>query len=140
MTRMSGEAEAQAVISTGRVGRLGCIVKGEPYVVPIHYLFEDGSIYSHSLPGRKIKALRVHPRACLQVDEVESELHWRSAIAFGNFEEIHDDLERAQVLRKLLTRFPLLTPVESRVARDAAAPEIVVFRIRVDRVTGVAED
>jgi uncharacterized protein len=140
MTRTSSEAEAQTVISTGRVGRLGCIVKGEPYVVPIHYLFEDSSIYSHSLPGRKIRALRVHPRACLQVDEVESELRWRSAIAFGNFEEIHDDLERAQVLRKLLTRFPLLTPVESRVVRDAAAPEIVVFRIRVDRVTGVAED
>jgi nitroimidazol reductase NimA-like FMN-containing flavoprotein (pyridoxamine 5'-phosphate oxidase superfamily) len=140
MTRTASETEAQEVISAGRIGRLGCIVKGEPYVVPIHYLCENGSIYSHSLPGRKIRALRVQPRACLQVDEIESELRWRSAIAFGDFEEIHDDLERAQILRKLLTRFPLLTPVESSVVQNSSPPEIVVFRLRIDRVTGVAEE
>jgi len=68
------------------------------------------------------------------------DLHWRSVIAFGNFEEIDDHLERAHILRKLLKRFPLLTPVESRLVQDAAPPEIVVFRIRIDRISGVAEE
>ena len=53
---------------------------------------------------------------------------------------IDDNLERAHILRKLLKRFPLLTPVESRMVQDAAPPELVVFRIRIDRITGVAED
>lgn len=140
MTKILSEAEARTVIGAGQTGHLGCIAKGEPYVVPVNYLFEDGSIYSHSLPGRKILALRVHPGACLQVEQIHDDFHWRSAIAFGSFEEIHDELERAVVLRKLLKRFPLLTPVESRVAQDAAPPEVIVFRIRVDRVTGVAEE
>lgn len=140
MTRTLSEAEAHELIGAGRIGHLGCIVKGEPYVVPINYLVEDGVIYSHSLPGRKIRALRVHPRACLQVEQIRDDFHWRSAIAFGHFEEIQDELERAQVLRKLLTRFPLLTPVESRVMQDAAPPEVVVYRLGIDRVTGVAED
>ncbi len=140
MMRTMNDAQARELLGDAGVGRLGCIVKGEPYVVPINYIFETGAIYSHSLPGRKIRALRVHPCACLQVDKIEDELHWQSVIAFGNFEEIEDDAERAQIMRKLLTRFPLLTAVESSVVRNAATPEIVIFRLRVNRVTGVAED
>ena len=70
MTRMLSEVEARDMIAGGKIGRLGCVDNGEPYVVPINYVFEDGSIYSHSLPGRKIDAMRAHPRACLQVDEI----------------------------------------------------------------------
>ncbi len=140
MTRMLSETEARNLIAGGRIGRLGCVDNGEPYVVPINYVFEDGSIYSHSLPGRNIEALRAHPRACLQVDEIENDLEWRSVIAYGNFEEIRVPSDRRAILSKLLTRFPLLTPVESVMAKDASAPDSVVFRIIVDRITGVAEE
>ena len=134
------DVEAQALLSTGRVGRLGCVVAGEPYVLPINYVFIDGSIYSHSLPGTKITALRAHTRACFQVDEITDELRWRSVVAFGNFEEIDDNLERVNVLRKMLRRFPLLTPVESRVSQEVAPPRTIVFCLRIDRITGVAEE
>lgn len=139
MAKTLSESEALSLLSGGGVGHLGCIVKGEPYVVPINYLFEDGAVYGHSLPGRKIRALRVHPRACLQVDRSNGDFQWRSAIAFGRFEEIESEVERSQVLRKLIERFPLLTPVESAI-KGAAALEVIVFRIRVDRITGVAEE
>jgi nitroimidazol reductase NimA-like FMN-containing flavoprotein (pyridoxamine 5'-phosphate oxidase superfamily) len=140
MTRSMDESETLELIADGRVGHLGCVVQGEPYVVPINYLFEGDSVYGHSMVGRKIRALRTHPRACLQVDEVEGDFHWRSAIVFGDFEEIHQEPERAQVMRKLLERYPLLTPVESVASRNAEMSEVIVFRIRVDRVTGLAED
>jgi uncharacterized protein len=133
------EEEARALLSACRIGRLGCVDKGEPYVVPINYVFEDGSVYSHSLPGRKIEVLRANPRACLQVDEIENDFEWRSVIAYGNFEEIRVPSDRRSILSKLLARFPLLTPVESLMAQDASAPDSVVFRIRIDRITGVAE-
>jgi nitroimidazol reductase NimA-like FMN-containing flavoprotein (pyridoxamine 5'-phosphate oxidase superfamily) len=139
MTRMLSEEQARNLIAGGRIGRLGCVDNGEPYVVPINYVFEDGSIYSHSMPGQKIDALRAHPRACLQVDEIENDFEWRSVIAFGNFEEIRVPSDRRSVLGKLLARFPLLTPVESVMAQDASAPDSVVFRIIVDRITGVEE-
>ena len=133
------EKEAQELLTSARIGRLGCVDDGEPYVVPINYFFEDGSVYSHSLPGRKIDILRAHPRACLQVDDIENDFNWRSAIAYGDFEEIHGPAERNAILRKLLSRFPLLTPVESTMALDASAPDSVVFRLRIDRITGMAE-
>ena len=137
--RALAEEEALELLNSAKVGRLGCVDNGEPYVVPINYVFADGSIYSHSLPGRKIEALRAHPRACLQVDEIENDFKWRSAIAYGNFEEIRNPGDRKAILRKLLSRFPLLTPVESVIAQDAAAPNSVVFRLCIDRITGMAE-
>lgn len=132
------EEEGRALLSTRGIGRLGCVDNGEPYVVPINYVFADGSVYSHSLPGRKIEALRAHRRACIQVDQIENDFKWRSVIAFGNFEEIRVPSERSSILGKLLARFPLLTPVESVMARETE-PNSIVFRIRIDRITGVSE-
>ena len=133
------EAEVTKLLAEGTVGRLGCVDQGEPYVVPINYFFEDGKIYSHSLPGHKIDLLRAHPRACLQVDKIENGFEWRSALAFGNYQEIRSPDERRAALSKLLARFPLLTPVESVMAVDAGGPDSIVYCICVDRVTGVAE-
>ena len=133
------EIEARKVLDSARVARLGCIVNGEPYVVPISCHLEDDCVYSHSLPGLKISALRENPRACVQADEIESDLRWRSAIAFGKFEEITKSTEREEVLTKLLRKFPLLTPVESAIAVDASTPQVIVFRIRIERLTGVSE-
>ena len=138
LTTLSNEA-SRKLLQSARVARLGCVVNGEPYIVPINFNFEDDCIYSHSLPGLKIVALRENPRACVQVDEVESDLCWRSVLAFGNFEEVLKPSERREVLGKLLRRFPLLTPVESAIAADGSPPEVVVYRIRIDRLTGVSE-
>jgi hypothetical protein len=140
MMKMLDEIAARKVLQSARVARLGCIVNGEPYVVPISCHLEDDSLYSHSLPGLKISALRENPRACVQADEIESDLHWRSVIAFGKFEEITKSNVRQEILTRLLRKFPLLTPVESAIAVDASTPEVIVFRIRIERLTGVSEE
>lgn len=139
MMKMLTSEEARRLFDAARVARLGCIVNGEPYVIPINCLLDGDHLYSHSLPGLKIMALRDDPRACIQVDEIESDLHWRSAIAFGKYEEITKPNERQEVLTKLLRKFPMLTPVESAIAIDGAVQEVIVFRVRIERLTGVSE-
>jgi nitroimidazol reductase NimA-like FMN-containing flavoprotein (pyridoxamine 5'-phosphate oxidase superfamily) len=139
MIAMLNNQEARKVLQSGRVARLGCIVNGEPYIVPINYNFENDCLYSHSLPGTKINALRENPRACVQVDEIESDLRWRSALAFGKYEEITKQDEHEEVLARLLRRFPMLTPVEADIAVDGCSPGVIVFGIKIDRITGVAE-
>jgi len=139
MMKMLNNDEAYKLFKSARVARLGCIVNGGPYVVPINYVLEGDHLYSHSLPGLKISALRENPRSCVQVDEVESELHWRSAIAFGTYEEITKSHEREAVLTDLLSKFPLLTPVESAIAADGMTQQVIVYRINIERLTGVSE-
>ena len=139
MTKILTEAEAIELIKAGKIGRLGCVDQEGPYVVPINYLLDDGEIYSHALPGKKINAMRAEPRVCLQVDHIQDDLHWSSAIVFGRFEEIQNPQRRRVVISKLLTGFPKMTPVETMIVQDAAAPDSIVFKIVVERVTGVQE-
>jgi len=139
MMKVLSDSEARKLFQASRVARLGCIVNGEPYVVPINCYLEGDDLYSHSLPGLKISGLRENRQACVQVDDIESDLSWRSAIAFGRYEEITKSTERADVLAKLLRKFPMLTPVESAIAVDGYSPQVIVFKIRIERLTAVSE-
>ncbi len=131
------DKEAAAILLQQNLGRLGCIAEGEPYVVPVHYFFDGENVYLHSLPGKKITALRAQPAACLQVDEIQDSYHWRSVIAYGSYEEISDEHLRERTLAELFRRLPHLTPVESKMR--AGNNEVIVFRLRIDRITGVGE-
>ena len=139
MIKDMSREKSRELLQRERLARLGCIADGEPYVVPVNYVFDDESALIHSLPGRKIMAMRANPRVCLQVDEVEDELNWKSVLAFGDYEEISNPDERSRAMSRLLAYFPQLTPVESRIADDAGAPAPIVFRIRIDKITGLCE-
>jgi nitroimidazol reductase NimA-like FMN-containing flavoprotein (pyridoxamine 5'-phosphate oxidase superfamily) len=139
MMKVLSDSEARKLFQAARVARLGCIVNGEPYVVPINCYIDGDELYSHSLPGLKISGLRDNGQACVQVDVIESDLCWRSAIAFGKYEEITKSTERAEVLAKLLRKFPMLTPVESAIAVDGYSPQVIVYKIRIERLTAVSE-
>ncbi len=136
MIKTLSNDEAREIFEDARVARLGCVVNGDPYVVPINCYLDGDYLYSHSLPGLKIAGLRENPRACVQVDEVDADFSWRSAIAFGRYEEITKPGERAAVITTLLNKFPMLTPVESAIAVDGSPPPVIVFRIRIERQTG----
>jgi nitroimidazol reductase NimA-like FMN-containing flavoprotein (pyridoxamine 5'-phosphate oxidase superfamily) len=131
--------EARALLEAETYAHLGCVVDDEPYVVPIHYVFSDHFAYGHSLPGRKLDAMREWPRVCLQVERIQSEYRWQSVQAFGRFEEIAGEAERERVFEMLFARFPRLTPADA-VRRIGHIDEpSIAFRIRVDRIVGVGE-
>ncbi|CDM65996.1 pyridoxamine 5'-phosphate oxidase family protein [Pyrinomonas methylaliphatogenes] len=133
------DEEARELLRRNKLARLGCITDKWPYVVPVNYIYDDGAVYLHSLPGMKINALRARPEACLQVDEIEDDRRWRSVIAFGHYEEIKDS-RRSFYLNELLRHFPWLTPVESRIAFDAEPVPVIIFRIRIEELTGLKEE
>jgi uncharacterized protein len=130
--------DALAILREGTLGRLGCIASGWPYVVPVNYYFDGQDIYIHTLPGKKIDALRATPRACLQVDEIEDSYNWRSVIAYGTFEEVSNKEMLEDILTKLYSRLPHMTPVESRLVEGMKGT--IVFRIKVEEATGLAEE
>lgn len=126
-----------ALLARGSLARLGCIADGRPYVVPVNYCWDGDSPFIHSQPGRKIDALRAHSAVCLQVDEMSGRVAWRSALVFGEYEEVVEPVERTRLLAAFQDRFPLLTPVEA--SSGVHPQESIVFRIRVTNITGVRE-
>ena len=51
MIKTLSRGESFALLRGRRLGRLGCIAEGYPYVVPVNFVFdgETGSAVSHSL-------------------------------------------------------------------------------------------
>lgn len=133
-----GDKDSLAILREGTLGRLGCIALGWPYVVPVNYFFDGTDFYLHTLPGKKLDALRANPRVCLQVDEIKNSYNWRSVIAYGTFEEISNAETQENVLIRLYRRFPHMTPVESWLVEGAKGT--IVFRIKVEEITGMAEE
>ena len=135
------EEEARELMSRKNFAHLGCMLEDSmPYVVPVNYLLKNGAIYVHSLEGTKLRALRINRNACVQVEDIKAPYKWKSAIAFGRFEEVLDPDEKAEVLEELLAHFATLTPVEGIEAEQPASEDLVVFRIRVSSLTGVSEN
>lgn len=108
--KMLSNEEARRLLQTARIGRLGCIVNGEPYVVPLNYCLEGDFLYSHSLAGLKITGLRENPNACVQVDEMESDLRWRSAIGFGKYERNHQAQRASRYSQQVTPQFSHVNP------------------------------
>lgn len=132
---------SQEFLNTQGMGYLGCVLESsEPYIVPVNFIFEDDSIYIHSLPGEKITAMRANPQVCLQTDKISDDgFEWKSVIAFGEYEEIEDKEKKKKLLISFYEKFPRFTPVEARFMEEDFATDIIVFRIKVKRLTGVAE-
>ncbi len=131
-------SEAMSILQEGTLGRLGCVAEGKPYVVPVNYYFDGQDIYIHTLPGRKVNAMRTNPSACLQVDEIKDAYHWRSVIAYGSYEEITEEEAREKILADIFKRLPHLSPVESKMTKGTSGA--IIFRLRVEEVTGVGEE
>ena len=140
MIKNSEEKTARKFLEEQNFGHLGCVLEsGEPYVVPVNYLFKDDGIYIHCLPGQKLDALRANGKVCLQVEKTGESCRWQSAIAFGEFQEVKRMNKKIEILKEFSAGFEHLTPVESMIEEQWNLGGLVVFRLNIKRITGIAE-
>jgi nitroimidazol reductase NimA-like FMN-containing flavoprotein (pyridoxamine 5'-phosphate oxidase superfamily) len=93
------EAECFAILEQSRFGHLACCKDGQPYVVPIYFAYEKGTIYSFSMLGQKVDWMRANKNVCLQIDQRGAGSGWTSVVVSGRFEEFPDtDLWRSERL------------------------------------------
>ena len=141
MIKNLNENEAREFLHEQKFGHLGCVLEsGEPYVIPVNYLFKDDGIYVHVLPGQKLDAMRANGKVCLQVEKIEKSCRWQGAITFGEFQEIKKNNEKIEILKEFSARFEHLTPVEAMLEEQWNLGGLVVFRINIKHITGMAEN
>lgn len=139
---MLGELNKREIIDfleSQFIGRIGCHLDGETYIVPINYVYQNNAIYAHSGDGKKIKMLRANPKVCFQVDEIDNMFNWKSAIVWGTFEELKGQ-ERQQVMQGLILRIMPSTDEQGREPSHAIDPvlqdNLIVYKINVQEATG----
>jgi nitroimidazol reductase NimA-like FMN-containing flavoprotein (pyridoxamine 5'-phosphate oxidase superfamily) len=125
--------QIEALLRTALVGRIACCGHGaagddgRPYVVPLAYGYDGEAVYAHSAIGRKIRLMRANPLVTFEVDSAEAADRWQSVIAEGVYEELTDQIKRANALR-IVYRPPAIPP--------DLPPETVVYRIRLTSMSG----
>lgn len=141
ISEMSAE-ECSVFLERATVGRLGCSLENQPYVVPIHFTTDDGYLYVFSTFGQKVKWMRDNPKVCVQSDEIRSESQWVSVIVNGEFEELVEPqytTERQHASSLLAKRYHwwLNALGERQLKAGDSSIEPLFFRIRIDSMSGL---
>jgi hypothetical protein len=134
-------------LRTEVIGRIGCSFKGQTYVVPVTYIYDGQYIYAHTREGLKVTMMRGNPVVCFEVDHVHNMANWQSVIVFGEYQEMKGK-KAEEIVQSIASRVHPFSTSETAVPRHAldrpharagAEFDLVVFRIKINEVTGKFE-
>jgi nitroimidazol reductase NimA-like FMN-containing flavoprotein (pyridoxamine 5'-phosphate oxidase superfamily) len=136
------QQECKELLKRVSIGRLGCSLDDQPYVVPVGFSYEPDYIYIFSTLGKKIKWMRKNPKVCLQADEIGNRSNWLSVIVTGTYLELREPQYTAQLehaLEQLEQYFewwrnPL---AQRREQTSDLSIETVFFRIDIGSMSGL---
>ena len=144
MLGILNELQIEQFLESQLVGRIGCHFDGETYVVPISYVYDGTYVYAHTYEGKKLEMMRHEPRVCFEIDTLRNLSEWKSVIAWGEFEELKDPVERKYALHKLIERnLPILSSVTMHLSPEwpfhsdeTEDIDGVLFRIKLKEKSG----
>lgn len=133
------------LLEQGEYGFLSSVDdQGQPYGVPLSYVYRDDSIYFHcALSGHKLDNLARNPRVCFSVVgrtellPAEFATCYESALAFGRAEEVFAE-ERLSALRWLVEKYSPEYRPEGEIYIDQQQHATRVIKITIDHLSGKA--
>ena len=136
----------EEILRQTEVGRLGLVIDGAPYIVPLNFCYVKDRIYLHShKDGKKMQELRNDPYVCFEVDEGEiitgenpCDYSWMytSVIAYGKATIVEDEAERLKGLKLISNKY---SPGKGSMITEELMGKfkhLWIFRIDVDEMTG----
>ena len=132
--------EMESLLDRVGYGHLGCAENNHPYVVPIHFAYDDHKIYLFTTEGKKSEMIDSNREVCLQVEEVIDSENWSSVIVVGDAKKLTDQKDREKALSAIIATNPNLTPALSfqwvdKWVRQQHDVE-VIYRIDRKSITG----
>ncbi len=138
------KAEIEKILREAPICRLGMVdEKGEPYVVPLNFGYNGGTLYFHgATEGRKIDILRRGGRVCFEVSinrgvfqaETPCDWDWRfkSVIGYGTPRFIENPGEKQAALALVMAHY-------SEARFDFPIASLVttaVYAVKIETMTG----
>ena len=140
---ITDSAGIETILREAQVCRLAFADGNEPYIVPVCFGFEPGSLYFHSAPeGKKIDMIRKNPRICFEVDFCDGivkgdracswGMRYRSVIGFGHAEILSDPAVKQRGLNCIMQQYHGGVHEFS----EADLRSVTVVRIIIESMTG----
>lgn len=132
------------LLERGEFGVLSTVSgDGEPYGVPMSYVFTGGAVYLHcAREGHKLDNISDVPQVCFTVvgdTEVLPEkfsTKYKSAIVFGKAEVLKDGEEKMQGILALIEKYSADFLEEGRAYAEHAFAKFKVIKIVPEYITG----
>ena len=126
-----------------RIGLAPGKAPGYPYVVPVHFVHDQGRIYVHSArAGKKISMLGENPRVCVEVDDFiglksadkacDYGTRFRSLIAFGRARIVEEREDKRRALQLLMEKYS----GRSFDFSEREIQRVAIIQIQLEEVTG----
>ena len=135
-------SECREVLLRTSLCRLACVRGDQPYIVPVFCYYDphEDCLFSLATLGQKVDWMRANPKVCVEMSEIIDQFHWTTVIVVGRYEEVGDSPEESETRRRahelFQQRVEWWNPATAK--RQPAEPRYpaVIYRIRIDRVTG----
>ncbi|MGD9627634.1 MAG: pyridoxamine 5'-phosphate oxidase family protein [Pyrinomonadaceae bacterium] len=105
--------EVEDLLGRVNYGHLGCSSNNHPYVLPIHFAYDEHTIYIYTTEGKKSEMIDSNPEICLQVEEVVDNENWASVIVIGEASRLLSAADREEAYACIAATNPTLTPAIS---------------------------
>ena len=145
------DARVDQILDSAKFAHLAVVSDGDPYVGPLSFVRYEDALYFRTVPGERIDALQLHPRAAASIVEFDDETGaWESVLVRGDVSFLGSDWSDDVVIVLFLEKYRDYTSelgsgprVDAQdaamgwvgtleVGRDAA----VVFSLAMREVTG----
>ena len=135
--------DIEEIVRRADVCRLALCEEDHPYVVPLCFGYEAGSLYFHCAPhGRKLEILKNNRNVCFEMD-VDHELisgetpctwglRYRSVVGFGRASWVRDPASKRDALRIIMRHYS----DEVFEFPEEALARTVVIKIVIEDITG----
>jgi hypothetical protein len=140
---ITDRAEMESLLREATVCRIAMTDGKEPYVVPLCFGYDNGSIYFHSaLEGKKITILAGNPRCCIEVDECGGplpdknpcswEFRYKSVVCTGVAQILEDPAEKRNGLNCIMQQYG----AGEYPFTDKELERVCVIRVAIQEMTG----
>ena len=136
--------EMERILREETLGYLGLSMNGNPYVVPLNYVYVEGNILFHcALTGKKLDYLKANPQVCFSVGRqwgevvrhpqgAQCQADHDSVICYGVARIVENVEERRRIL-EIFNHY--LQPEAGEITLEAAS-KCCAVEIKIGEMTG----
>ena len=150
---VSTRAGQDAILHAGLVAHVGFVQDGQPFVIPMTYLYRDGRLYLHGSRGsRALRHLASGAPVCVNVTLVDSlvaskaaashSVNYRSVVVFGTAKPVRRHDELVELGHAIIARyFPDRRPGEAYApVSDDDLKAVRFVEVMIEEISGKHRD
>jgi nitroimidazol reductase NimA-like FMN-containing flavoprotein (pyridoxamine 5'-phosphate oxidase superfamily) len=141
---ITNPSELEVILKKAKICRLGLLDVNVPYIVPVHYGYNNKNLYIHAAKeGKKIDLIKEKPKVCFEV-ELDHKIRntgipcnwstsYKSIIGYGTASILTNTEEKKKALKILINHYAHETVYDFSIKM---VDSVAIIKISIDKMTG----